>query len=267
MAEQQVVVDGLETHVEVLGRRHPGRPHPRPRAHGSALEPGPRQLRARLPARSRRPARRRQDARARARGALARALGRRPRRRARSARASSGPSLVGHSLGASIALKIALERPDDVRCARADRRRIRTFRTSRRGCSPRPSGSRRMGLEAWVDEYWSQNPPFSDSLARARPVDARGVPGAAARERPRRLRPPVPSDRGRGEPGRPARRRDAPGARARRRQRRPHAARARSRGSPSELANARVVELPGVGHTLPLEAPEATASCGARVPR
>ena len=69
---------------------------------------------------------------------------------------------MGHSLGASIALKIALERPDDVAglvligpdpnlsnlaprmLAAADR--IET-----------------MGLEAWVDEHWSQNPPFSDS--------------------------------------------------------------------------------------------------------
>ena len=52
---------------------------------------------------------------------------------------------------------------------------------------------------------------------------------------------------------------DAAGARARRRQRRPHAARARP-AARERLADARVVELPDVGHTLPLEAPEETAA-------
>ena len=139
------------------------------------------------------------------------------------------PAIVGHSLGASDRAQARARAARDASAALV----LIGGEANLSNLAPRMLASAEriesMGLEAWVDEFWSKNPPFSDAVARARPVDARRVPGPAARERPRRLRPPVPRDRGRGEPGRPARRGDAAGARRHRRPRRPHAARARPR--------------------------------------
>lgn len=78
----------------------------------------------------------------------------------------SRPALVGHSLGASIAVKYALRWPHDVSAlvlmgADADLSRL----------APRLNRVveliERVGLEEWVDEHWSKNTPFSAaSLAR-----------------------------------------------------------------------------------------------------
>jgi pimeloyl-ACP methyl ester carboxylesterase/quercetin dioxygenase-like cupin family protein len=167
------------------------------------------------------------------------------------------PVIVGHSLGASIALKYALERPDGVRSlvligAEADLSNL----------APRMTAAaeriRATGMQAWVDEFWSKNPPFSDaSLARDAsllteyrelllendPEDyVRQCLAIASAEslsgRLRDVRQPVlvlvggSDDRTLPEHGR----------------RLAH-----------ELPDARVVELPDVGHTIPLEAPGETA--------
>jgi pimeloyl-ACP methyl ester carboxylesterase/quercetin dioxygenase-like cupin family protein len=168
------------------------------------------------------------------------------------------PVLVGHSLGASIALKLALERPDDVRAlvligpdpdlsnlaprmlAAADR--IET-----------------VGLEAWVDEHWSKNPPFSDAslerdpsvLAEYRSLLLENDPDDYVRQC--RAIAAGESLAGRlGEVKQPALviiggsdDRTLP---------------EHGRQLAEELADARVVELADIGHTLPLEAPQATAT-------
>ena len=182
-------------------------------------------------ARPRRPARRRPLARARARRAHARALGRRSRRRARQPRARA-PRVVGHSLGAAIALKLALERPDCVGCARADRRRGRPLEPRRRACSPPRSGSRAWGSRrgSTTSGRRTRRSPSRRSQRDGSILDEYREP--AARERPRRLRPPVPRDRRRRVALRPARRGRPSGARRRRRARRPHPARARPRARP-----------------------------------
>lgn len=168
------------------------------------------------------------------------------------------PVIVGHSLGASIALKYALERPDDVRALvliGAD--------ATLSNLAPRMLASaeriENMGLEVWVEEHWSKNPPFSaGSLDRDPgildeyralllgndPADyvrqCRAIAGAEnLADRLGDISQPAlvliggSDDRTLPEHGRQLAER---------------------------LGNARVVELPGVGHTLPLEAPEAVAA-------
>ncbi len=168
------------------------------------------------------------------------------------------PVLVGHSLGASIALRYALELPDDVRglaLIGAD--------ATLSNLAPRMLLSAEriesMGLEAWVQEYWSKNPPFSAaSLERTPeildeyralvlgndPVDyvrqCRAIAGAedlsdrlGEIEQPALVLIGALDDRTLPQHGREL---------------------------AARLGNARVVELPDVGHTLPLEAPAQVAA-------
>jgi pimeloyl-ACP methyl ester carboxylesterase/quercetin dioxygenase-like cupin family protein len=167
------------------------------------------------------------------------------------------PAIVGHSLGASIALKHALERPDGVGAlvligGEADLSNL----------APRMQLSAEriesMGLEQWVADFWSQNPPFStpsldrdatmldeyrDLLLENDPVDyvrqCRAI--AAAESLSGRL----------GEVGHPVLvvvggldDRTIP---------------EHGRQLAAALPNSRLVELPDAGHSIPMEAPEATA--------
>lgn len=76
------------------------------------------------------------------------------------------PTLVAHSLGGAIALTYALRYPDDVEAlvlmgTEADLSNLgpRMLRSAER--------IEQHGIDGWVSEFWAQNPPFSDeSLAR-----------------------------------------------------------------------------------------------------
>lgn len=168
------------------------------------------------------------------------------------------PVLVGHSLGASIALKVALEHPNDVRALAligAD--------ATLSNLAPRMLASAEriegVGLESWVSEHWSKNPPFSaESLDRdpeilgeyrdlvlandpvdyvrqcraiAEAEDLSGRLGQVAQ--PTLVLIGAKDDRTLPEHG---------------------------RALAERLGDSRVVELPNVGHTLPLEAPAAVAA-------
>jgi 3-oxoadipate enol-lactonase len=78
------------------------------------------------------------------------------------------PVLIGHSLGASIALKYALRWPDDVRALV-----LMGADANLSHLAPRMRGAaeliERLGLPAWVDNHWSSNTPFSAASLRREP--------------------------------------------------------------------------------------------------
>jgi len=78
------------------------------------------------------------------------------------------PVLVGASLGATVALKYALERPDEVGALV-----LIGTEANLSNLAPRMHASAERiesdGLQVWVDEVWSKNPPFSESSLRRDP--------------------------------------------------------------------------------------------------
>jgi pimeloyl-ACP methyl ester carboxylesterase len=164
--------------------------------------------------------------------------------------------VAGHSLGASVALEWALERPDDVAglaLLGAD--------ANLSSLAPRMIANAdaidELGLPRWVDERWVHNPPFSAASLQRSPEllgfyrelvlanDAREYARvcraiAAAEDltgRLRELRQPAVVLAG-AEDDRTL----------------PDAGRELARAIP----DARLVELPGIGHTIPLESPRET---------
>jgi pimeloyl-ACP methyl ester carboxylesterase/mannose-6-phosphate isomerase-like protein (cupin superfamily) len=169
----------------------------------------------------------------------------------------AGAAVVGHSLGAAVALKLAVERPELVGAlvligGEADLSNL----------APRMLASAERieatGLETWVADVWSQNPPFAAaSLAHAPTMldDYRGWllandPADYVRQC-RAIAAAEPLSGRLGEVAAPvlvvvggADDRTLP---------------EHGRALAAALPDGRLVELPNVGHTIPLEAPEATA--------
>lgn len=165
------------------------------------------------------------------------------------------PALVGHSLGASIALKYALRWPADGAAALvlmgADPELSRL--------APRMQQVveliGRLGMEEWVTQHWSKNTPFSHaSLARAPEIleEYRAMVLRNGSERYVRMcRAVAGAEDLSGELARVAQPalviagsdddRTLPEA---------------GRELAAALPNASFVELAGVGHTMPLEAPD-----------
>jgi pimeloyl-ACP methyl ester carboxylesterase/quercetin dioxygenase-like cupin family protein len=167
------------------------------------------------------------------------------------------PVLVGHSLGATIALEYALERPGEVGALV-----LLGTEANLSNLAPRMLAAaeriERDGLATWVDQVWSKNPPFAraslerdpsilaEYRARLLENDAvdyvrqcRAIASAESlADRLGAVRPPalvvVGSDDDRTPP-------------------------ARGRELARAIRRSRLVELRGVGHTMPLEAPRETA--------
>jgi pimeloyl-ACP methyl ester carboxylesterase len=168
------------------------------------------------------------------------------------------PALVGHSLGASIALTYSLAWPDDVSALvlmGADPELSRL--------APRMEKVvdliSRLGIEQWVAEHWSKNTPFSEtSLSRTpeildeyRAMVLANDPDAYTRTC-RAIAQTETLTQRLGDVGQPALvisgsddDRTLPEA---------------GRELAASLANASYVELAGVGHTVPLEAPHDVAA-------
>ena len=170
--------------------------------------------------------------------------------------ALSGAVVVGHSLGASVALKWALEGPADISSLvllGAD--------ANLASLGPRMLASaaaiEELGLARWLDERWSQNPPFSaasleripNEYASYRELVLANDPGDYVRT----CRAIAAAE-------------DLSGRLAEVEQRAIVVAGAEDDRTLPEhcrelarlLPHARLVELPGVGHTIPLEAPYET---------
>ena len=255
--EQRVVVDSVETHVEIVGEGHPivllhglGLSRALWTRMREAFGPGYQLVLYDLrSAGATRELRREELSLGRWAddlGALLRALG------------ISRPVLLGHSLGASVALKYALDRPGAVRALV-----LIGPDPNLSNLAPRMLAAaeriEELGMEAWVEQYWSQNPPFAAASVARDPSmleeyralllendpddyvrQCRAI--ATAESLAHRLRdvsaPALVLVGGSDDRTLPE-----------------HGLRLAS-----DLADARVVELPDVGHTLPLEAPEETAS-------
>ena len=76
--------------------------------------------------------------------------------------------LVGHSLGACVALKYALERPEGARGIV-----LIGAEANLTNLAPRMNASAEriegIGMTAWVEDFWTKNPPFSEPSLRRDP--------------------------------------------------------------------------------------------------
>ena len=265
MVEQQVVVDGAEIHVEVVGDGPPV-----VLIHGLGLSG---ELWNRVAA------------------ALGPGYGSSsstsaaPAGRASSSRESSRSQRWADDLGAVLD-NLGLERPVAGRATRSGRRSRSSSRSSGpttcdalvligaeadlSNLAPRMLASAEriesVGLETWVEDFWSKNPPFAEpSLERDR-RDPRRVPEPPAGERSRSTTS--------ASAGRSQRRSVLPGVSARSGSRRWWSSAAATTApcpstaasSPRAPATHASSSCPEVGHTIPLEAPEATRAAS-RLPR
>src|SRR5262249_4277474 len=168
------------------------------------------------------------------------------------------PVLVGHSLGASVVLAHALRWPEDVRAlvllgADANLSHLAPRMRAAAGLIEE------VGLQTWIEEHWSKNTPFSaSSLERSAELLDRYRQILRANDAGNYIRTclaiATSEDLGErlGDISQPALvvvggedDRTLP---------------EHGRELAERLRDARVVELPGVGHTLPLEAPAEIAA-------
>src|SRR5262249_59636017 len=79
------------------------------------------------------------------------------------------PVLVGASLGATVALKYALERPGEIGALV-----LIATEANLSNLAPRMLAAAeqidRDGMQTWVDEVWADNPPFSGASLRRGPA-------------------------------------------------------------------------------------------------
>ncbi|MEA2330573.1 MAG: 3-oxoadipate enol-lactonase [Thermoleophilaceae bacterium] len=171
--------------------------------------------------------------------------------------------LVGHSLGINIALAYALMRPDDVGGLVLVNGEAFIGRLGER-LKGSIDGIRELGFESWVEERWSKNPPLSEASIAAHPellpryramVEANDPDdyvrvceaiSAAEDQRPFLSAVTAPAVVVAGELDD---------------RMRPIV----SRELADLLPNASYVEIPGIGHTAPFEAPEVVAEAVATV--
>jgi pimeloyl-ACP methyl ester carboxylesterase/quercetin dioxygenase-like cupin family protein len=167
------------------------------------------------------------------------------------------PLLVGHSLGAAVALKLALERPELVGAlvligGEADLSNL----------APRMLASaeriEELGLEAWIADFWSKNPPFAAASLVREPALLEDYRGWLLENDPvdyvRQCRAIASAESLSGRLGEVAVPALVVVGGADDRTLPEH-----GRALADALPDGRLVELPNVGHTIPLEAPGATA--------
>ncbi len=167
------------------------------------------------------------------------------------------PTLVGHSLGSSIALKVALCWPESVASLvlmGADPELSRVGSRMRKAANLIAE----LGIEGWLEEHWSRNTPFSDASLQRDPTivdEYRAMVLAnGADDYVRTWLAVADSETLTGELSQIAHPclviagsdddRTLPSA---------------GRELATSLPNAAFVELEGVGHTMPLEAPAEVA--------
>jgi pimeloyl-ACP methyl ester carboxylesterase/mannose-6-phosphate isomerase-like protein (cupin superfamily) len=168
------------------------------------------------------------------------------------------PVLAGHSLGATVALKLALERPELVRALVLIGTEADLSNLAPRMLASAERIERDGTLDGWLEEVWSKNPPFAEpSLARDggivdeyRDLLRENDPVDYARQC-RAIAGAEPLSGRLAEIGHPALvlvgaldNRTLP---------------EHGRELAAALPNARLVELPEAGHSIPLEAPQETA--------
>ena len=167
------------------------------------------------------------------------------------------PVLVGHSLGAAIALKYALRWPGDVRALV-----LMGADANLSHLAPRMRAAveliERLGLEEWVDAHWSKNTPFAAGSLERSPEILERYRGMLLANDPRdyvrtclAIAGAEDLDPRLGDVAQPALvivgeadDRTLP---------------EHGRALARRLGHGTLVELPGVGHTLPLEAADEVA--------
>src|SRR5215207_2400773 len=167
------------------------------------------------------------------------------------------PVLVGHSLGAAVVLRLALARPELARAlvligGEAD---LSNLAPRMLASAERIEG---IGLESWVGDFWSKNPPFAGASLARDPAILEDYRGWLLENDPvdyvRQCRAIATAESLSGRLGEVAVPALVVVGGSDDRTLPEH-----GRALAEALPQGRLVELPDVGHTIPLEAPEATA--------